>query len=225
MQTLAPATDAAAGLVAVPAGPHPFVPRLPVPPATSLEACDAAVADVRAAADRWTRTSAAEVAGLLDEVLRATAAVADRWTDLGSRHEGLDPDGPDGAEEAMVGPYIFLRGVRLHRDALRDIARHGRPAIPGPVRTLPDGRVTAQVFPGDLVDRVTYIGTTAEVWMERGVTPRAAPGHDGARVAHAAWTAGCASSSAQATRAPSGRSTRSTSSSWSARSSSSSCTR
>jgi hypothetical protein len=98
MQTLAPVTDTADRTFAIPAGPHPFVPRLPVPPPTPLEACDAAVAEVRAAADRWTRASAAEVAGLLDEVLRATAAVTDRWTDLGSRHEGLDPAGPDGAE-------------------------------------------------------------------------------------------------------------------------------
>ncbi len=159
----------------IPAGPYPFVPRLPVPDATPIAACDDAVEAVRAMADAWTRTSAVEVSTLLEEVLRATAAVADRWTDLGSLHEGLDPAGPDAAEEAMVGPYIFLRGVRLHRDVLRDIARHGQPRIPGAVRTLPDGRVTAQVFPGDIVDRVTYIGSSAEVWMERGVTPTTLP--------------------------------------------------
>ncbi len=154
----------------IPAGPHPYVPRLPVPAATPVKDLDAVVADLRAAAEGWVRATPEARIRLLGEVIRATLPVADRWTELASRHEGLDPAGPDSAEEAIVGPYIFLRGARLHRDAIRAIARSGVPRIPGPVRTLPDGRVTARVFPTDLVDRATYIGTHADVWMDRSVT-------------------------------------------------------
>ena len=97
-------------------------------------------------------------------------SVADRWTELGSLHEGLDPTGVDAAEEAIVGPYIFMRATRFHRDALRDIARGGIPRIPGGARTLPDGRVAARVMPTGLFDRVSYIGFTADVLMQDGVT-------------------------------------------------------
>ena len=159
----------------IPAGPHPYVPRLPVPAATLGEDLDAAVADLRAAADGWVLATSETRVRLLDEVIRATLPVADRWTELGSLHEGLDPTGPDSAEEAIVGPYVFLRGARFHRDAIRAIAGSGVPRIPGPVRTLLDGRVTARVFPSDLVDRVTYIGTHAEVWMDRSVTAESLP--------------------------------------------------
>lgn len=156
--------------------PASWVPRLPVPPATSAVALDAAVAELRANADSWTHASADARVRLLDEVLRETVAVADRWTELASRHEGLDPAGPASAEEGIVGPYVFLRGARLHRDALVAIARHGRPTIPGGARLLPDGRVAARVMPVDLADRMTYLGTTADVWMDRSVTLDSLPG-------------------------------------------------
>ncbi len=116
-----------------------WLPRLPVPAPTPLETCDAAVAELRAAADRWARTEADRVAALLDAVLRSTAPLIGRWTELGAIHEGIDPRSPDAAEEAISGPYVFLRSVRLHRDAVRLIARDGVPRIPGAVRTLPDG--------------------------------------------------------------------------------------
>jgi acyl-CoA reductase-like NAD-dependent aldehyde dehydrogenase len=157
-------------------GPYAYVPRLPVPDATPIAALDAAVAEVRAGAKAWTRASADARVRLLDEVLAAGLAVADRWTELAVRHEGLDPAAPESAEEAIVGPYIFLRGVRLHRDAMRDIARHGRPRIPGGARTLADGRVVARVMPTDAVDRLTYLGTSADVWMDRGLELEDLPG-------------------------------------------------
>ena len=162
--------------IAVPAGPFPYVPRLPVPDATPVPVCDEAVAELRAQADAWVRTPVARKRQLLDEVLRATLPLIDRWTRLGSLHEGLDPDGRDAAEETIVGPYIFLRGVRLHRDALDGILRTGLPRIPGPVRTLPDGRVTVRVTPSDWLDRVAYLRMHADVWMDRSVTVESLPG-------------------------------------------------
>jgi acyl-CoA reductase-like NAD-dependent aldehyde dehydrogenase len=47
---------------------------------------------------------------------------------------------------------------------------HGSPRIPGKVRTLPNGRVAAEVFPFDHWDRIFYPGMTGEVWMQPGVT-------------------------------------------------------
>lgn len=152
-----------------------WVPRLPVPADSGLPECDAAVAALRAAADGWVRTTPEARVRLLDEVIRATLPVADRWTELGSLHEGLDPNGPDSAEEAVVGPYIFVRGARLLRNALSDLARGGVPRIPGGARTSGGGRVVARVFPVDSFDRMTYIGTTADVLMDPSVTLASLP--------------------------------------------------
>jgi acyl-CoA reductase-like NAD-dependent aldehyde dehydrogenase len=163
-------------VLGIPPGPYAYVPRQPVPDPTPLEACDTAVAELRAAADRWVHTAPERKRDLLDEVLRATEPLIGAWTRIGSLHEGLDPDGPNAAEETIVGPYVFMRGVRLHRRAVEGIIRTGTPRIPGGVRTLPDGRVAARVMPADWLDAFAYLGMTADVWMEPGVTAETLPG-------------------------------------------------
>ncbi len=150
----------------VAADPAPFVPRLPVPDDASIAGCDAAVADLRATADGWVRTSPERKLALLDEVMVATLPLIGEWTRLGSLHEGVDPKGKDAAEETIVGPYVFLRGVRLQRDAIAAIIRTGSPRIPGGARVLPNGRVAARVMPHDLLDRLAYLRMHADVWMD-----------------------------------------------------------
>ena len=48
--------------------------------------------------------------------------------------------------------------------------RSGKPSFSGPVREAPDGRLRVQVFPDGAFDRITFPQTTAEVWMQPGVT-------------------------------------------------------
>jgi hypothetical protein len=60
--------------------------------------------------------------------------------------------------------------ARLLRDALRDIAKDGKPALAGPVRETPDGRLRVQIFPASAFDRITFPQMTAEIYMQPGVT-------------------------------------------------------
>ena len=48
--------------------------------------------------------------------------------------------------------------------------RTASPSFAGPVREAPDGRLRVQVFPASAFDRITFPQTTAEVWMQPGVT-------------------------------------------------------
>jgi hypothetical protein len=141
--------------------------------ASSRGEMDAAVAVLQEAKGAWTAVGVPERIALLGEVSRRFLAVAERWASLGVEAEGLDPAAPSSGEEALVGPYFILRNLRLLREALLDIQTHGRPRIPGAVRTLPQPQgeqVVARVFPLDLYDRTFYTGVTADVWMEPGVT-------------------------------------------------------
>ncbi len=131
---------------------------------------DEALRALRAHASTWVATGPAERVRLLEQVLADTVDVADAWVKACISAEGLDPRDPSSGEEAMVGPYILLRDVRLLRDSIRDIERRGAPRIAGPVRTRPDGQVTARVFPVSAYDRLFYRGISADVWMEPGVT-------------------------------------------------------
>jgi len=160
--------------------------RSPTPQELPALDLDGALATLRASVPAWVATGPAERVRLLDRVRRDVAAVADRWTAAVVAAEGLDPADPSSGEAALVGPYLLLRNLRLLRDALQDIERHGTPRIPGAVRTRPDGQVTARVFPASLYDRLFFPGVNGEVWMEPGVTAaglaatQALAYHDGA---------------------------------------------
>jgi len=143
-------------------------------PQTSHTALDAAVAGLQERKKAWTAVSPRERIALLAEITRDFLAISGRWAAACIEAEGLDPVHGH-AEEVLVGPYFVLRNLRLLRLALEDIARHGRPRIPGSVRTRPDGQVTARVFPYDIWDRIFYAGVTADVWMEPGVTAASLP--------------------------------------------------
>ena len=99
--------------------------------------------------------------------MRATLPLIGEWTRLGSLHEGLDPAGPDAAEETIVGPYIFLRGVRLHRDARRvdhpRRARRGSPAAPGCCPTAGSRRGSCRTTSST---GSRTCGMHADVWMD-----------------------------------------------------------
>ncbi|HYO15564.1 MAG TPA: aldehyde dehydrogenase family protein [Thermoanaerobaculia bacterium] len=136
---------------------------------------DAAVAVLQEHKGAWTAVSVQERISLIRELIESFLAVADRWAALGIEAEGLDPEHPSSGEEALVGPYFILRNLRLLRESLLDIQTHGRPRIPGSVRTRAGGQVTARVFPLDLYDRLFYSGVTADVWMEPGVTEASFP--------------------------------------------------
>jgi hypothetical protein len=150
-------------------------PKPPAAPSTGLDASsqgalDAAVVGLKARQADWVAVTVAERIALLDELTHDILTIADRWTAACQAAEGLDPAQPSAGEESLVGPYFILRNLRLLRKSLVDIAATGSPRVPGPIRTLPSGQVSARVFPQDLYDRIFYTGVTAEVWMEPGVT-------------------------------------------------------
>jgi aldehyde dehydrogenase family protein len=139
-------------------------------PATPRVQLDAAIEDLVAHRRYWTGVGPAERAGLLDTLLADLADVSDDWVAASLAHKGLEPGDAASGEEWIAGPMIAIRNIRLLRDAVADVARHGAPRIPGPVWTRADGRVAVGVFPVSLWDRLFYMGVTAEVWMQPGVS-------------------------------------------------------
>ena len=145
-------------------------------PATGLTPSDATALDalVHEVADRaldWARTDVTRRAHLLQQVIEATMDAQDAWLDAACAAKGFRPGSTEAGEELFAGIGTFVRMARLLRDSLHGIAKEGKPAIAGPVRQAPDGRLRVQVFPDGAFDRITFAQTTAEVWMQPGVTP------------------------------------------------------
>jgi acyl-CoA reductase-like NAD-dependent aldehyde dehydrogenase len=133
-------------------------------------ALNEAVTLVAEHATAWAKTSPTERADLLQRVITNTLAAQDDWLTAACEAKGLAPGSVEAGEELSAGVGTFVRLARLYRDALRDIAKDGKPSFPGPVRRAADGRLRVQVFPAGAMDRITFPMTTAEVWMQPGVT-------------------------------------------------------
>lgn len=138
--------------------------------ADATDGLDAVVDGVADQAGSWARTDAATRADLLEQVLTATMAASDDWLAAACAAKGLTPGTTEAGEELSSGIGTFVRMTRLLRDALRDIAKDGKPSFPGPVRETADGRLRVQVFPANAFDRITFPQTTAEIVMQPGVT-------------------------------------------------------
>ena len=140
---------------------------------STADALDAVVTLVADHAPGWAKTDAAARAELLQQVIDDTMAAQDEWLAAACAAKGLEPGTTEAGEELFAGVGTFVRMARLLRDSLRDIAKDGKPALPGPVREAADGRLRVQVFPAGAFDRITFPQTTAEVWMQPGVTREA----------------------------------------------------
>ncbi len=119
-------------------------------------------------------------------------AAEEDWLAAACAAKGLEPDTTEAGEELFAGVGTFVRMARLLRDALRDIAKDGKPSFAGPVREATDGRLRVQVFPANAFDRITFPQTTAEVWMQPGVTRESLVAGQAPAYADAAAHAGAA---------------------------------
>src|ERR1700730_9353045 len=138
--------------------------------ASTREEMDAALQQLQAHKNAWVALPVSERIVILDRLIRDFNAIAPRWGDASVQAQGIHADAPAVAEEWGAGVWLVMNSLRQLRQALGEIAEAGHPTIPGPVTTRPDGQVVAQVFPLTTYDRIFFMGVTAEMWMEPGVT-------------------------------------------------------
>jgi len=133
-------------------------------------AFDRALDELHDGARRWVALRTSAKADLLERVRETTYREAARWAHAGARAKGIDGTQLAG-EEWLSGPWALLYALNRYIRTLRDIARDGTPRVPAArVHERPDGRITVEVFPDGLYDRVLLSGIRAEVWMQDGVT-------------------------------------------------------
>jgi len=130
---------------------------------------DQALNELSARKDEWVSLGIEERIQILDEMMKAMQEVSEEWVavSLKMKKEARGTFG-EGEEWASIWPVFRL--LRILRHSLADIRDRGRPRIPGPISERANGQVVAQVFPQSSLERLLFLGTTAEVWMQPGVT-------------------------------------------------------
>ena len=138
-------------------------------PSSSQSEMDAALSILHAYKGPWARLALNERITILDQILEDLCAVREEWIRAGLRAREVQGNHVAEAEEwAMLGSVFRL--VSLLGQSLRDIRQTGRPQFPGPVGERAGGQVTVQVYPIRRFDRLFLQSTTAEVWMQPGVS-------------------------------------------------------
>jgi acyl-CoA reductase-like NAD-dependent aldehyde dehydrogenase len=136
----------------------------PSVPATSLADCDTKLALLAENAQAWVDTTIPERIAILEQTITASVAEAEGWVDAGCKAKGIAAGDAQAGEEWLAGPVTFVRNLRLLVNALKE---GGQPQLPS-VRTHQNGQKIAQVFPGNLLDKIMFTGVTADVWIEPG---------------------------------------------------------
>jgi hypothetical protein len=119
--------------------------------------------------DPWATMDIPGRIALLDQIKQDVHKVEEHWVDASIAAKSVEP-GTSPAGEEWSSITLIYRIIRLIRNALEDIARFGKPKIPGKVTTRPNGQVVAQVMPYDWKEKLTLPGFRAEVWMDPSVS-------------------------------------------------------
>jgi len=135
---------------------------LAVPSVTSFEQADAIATQLTSRKHAWTQVSISERSVYLRRCIAGVMAVAQPWVEASCRAKGIEST--QSGEEWFLGPVGLLRHLQ---QLIQALAAAGQPQ-PVNWRTRSNGQVTAQVFPGNLMDRILWTGFSAEVWIEPG---------------------------------------------------------
>ena len=142
-----------------------------IPPSSQNE-MDQALNTLTTHKDEWAQLDIAGRIALLDQMKQDFSRVEMRWITACMAAKGTHAETMAEGEEWWSLNLVY-RQIRFLRKALQDIARFGKPKIPGRVTTLPKGQVVAQVVPYDWKEQFAIPGVKAEVWMDPSVSMQA----------------------------------------------------
>ncbi|WP_433677688.1 aldehyde dehydrogenase family protein [Nocardia sp. CA-119907] len=131
---------------------------------------DAVVHRLAAGEGAWGATSLSQRRDLLLEVCAATAIHAQEWVDIATWIKQLSPDSPLVGEEWISGPYALIGYAQALQTSLLRLVE-GSSILDGyRLGTAPGGRLTVQVLPHGMFDRLLLNGFHAELWSTPGTT-------------------------------------------------------
>jgi Aldehyde dehydrogenase family len=136
-----------------------------VPTETSIQQADALLIQLTQQKSRWLAVPTEVRLRYLATCLDNVKAVAESWVAAACVTKGLDPAMAIAGEEWLAGPFALMRYVRL---LMRTLSRKSGRSRKVPSSHSSVAQEIVQVFPNDLFDRLLFLGTTAQVWVQPG---------------------------------------------------------
>ncbi|MEP6688628.1 MAG: aldehyde dehydrogenase family protein [Gemmatimonadales bacterium] len=143
----------------------------PVPAPTPRGGLDESVERLHGAASAFAALPIDQRLQLLRAMRAGYARTAPRLVEISCLAKRIVPGTVLEGEEWSLGPWPVLRQFRLLIEALSAIQQRGRPPFLELGRTV-DGRLSAEVFPGSILDALLIPSTRAEVHIRAGIGER-----------------------------------------------------
>ncbi|MBB3992804.1 aldehyde dehydrogenase (NAD(P)+) [Sulfitobacter undariae] len=131
---------------------------------------DQAVAELTAAKDTWAKTTNAQRITVLSEIKDRLMPVAQDWAETAARKKGIPEGSALVGEEWISGPYTVMSACNGLLQTLSHM--EGKTFLNSlKKRQTVGGQTAVRVLPHSIWDHLLLSGVSAEVWMQRGVTP------------------------------------------------------
>ncbi len=140
------------------------------PASSTTKEIDTALTQLRAGASAWAHIAPEQVIELLEAMLPKIAEQAPQMVDAANWAKGIDVGKSWAAEEWFTSPWAMAQAVKAYLISFRRIAAGKSPVTATMAQGRSDGRVTVDVFPSTLEEKVLFSGFSAEVWMPIGMT-------------------------------------------------------
>ena len=131
---------------------------------------DAALAGLHRAEKVWAATSLGNRRDLLERVHGLVGRHAQAWVETAAGIKGLPTQSPLVGEEWISGPYAMLNALNTLATSVAALEKGGSPIDGYRLGSAPGGRVTVEVLPHNVYDRLLLSGFSARVWMKPGVS-------------------------------------------------------
>ena len=157
-------------MTSVAASPKATGIRAPtIPPPTSANRLDEAVARAREGAIRLLRLSLDDRVALARSMQAGYLAIARESVTAACAAKGIPLGTPLEGEEWTTGPWMVVRHLRLVQQSLLALKHTGNTPIGQRTRTI-DGRLAVQVFPAGTIDGMLFKGVRVDVHLQPSTT-------------------------------------------------------
>ncbi|MEK6236080.1 MAG: aldehyde dehydrogenase family protein [Planctomycetales bacterium] len=141
-------------------------------PDTSPEELEAALSELKAAADGWSRSSLEDRSRLMESCLQGVGETAEEWVNAATEAKGIAANSPARAEDLTSGPIAVARCLRLLLCLFQRLRRGDPSPLESALSQRPGGKQEVRVIPAiGPFEQLGFMGFQAHVRLRNPVSP------------------------------------------------------
>jgi aldehyde dehydrogenase (NAD(P)+) len=131
---------------------------------------DEAIKVLKKNKDKWARLPITEKITIINLILENLKKNAQEWVDVAIPYKQIEEKSPLVGEEWGAGVWALAAGLQGYKETLTALSKGKLPKLKK-VSKNPNGQTVVQIYPNNLIESLLLSGISAEIWMQKDVTP------------------------------------------------------